>query len=101
MLLLTRRRETTIKSGKHQTAVSVVHKVMLLGKSKTKPLPSNKSAYELCSLFGDFFIVEKITKIRKSIPTESNDYNPEVPESSSTIRAGAQDVYSCEKGQKV
>ena len=57
---------------------------MLLGKSKTTPLPSDKSASELCSLFGDFF-VEKISKIRNSIPTESNDDNPEVPECSSTM----------------
>ena len=57
---------------------------MLLGKCKTTPLPSDKSASELCSLFGDFF-VEKISKIRNSIPTESNDDNPEVPECSSTM----------------
>ena len=57
---------------------------MLLGKSKIKPLPSNKSPSELCSLFGDFF-VEKISKIRNSIPAESNTDNPEVPESSSTM----------------
>ena len=69
------------KSWKHQLFF-IVH--LLLGKSKTTPLPSDKSASELCSLFGDFF-VEKISKIRNSIPTESNDDNPEVPECSSTM----------------
>ena len=61
---------------------SVVH--LLLGKSKATPLPSDKSASELCSLFGDFFD-EKISKIRNSIPTESSDDNPDVPECSSTM----------------
>ena len=68
--------------GNTKQLFSVVH--LLLGKSKTTPLPSDKSASELCSLFGDFF-VEKISKIRNSIPTESNDDNPEVPECSSTM----------------
>ena len=68
--------------GNTKQLFSVVH--LLLGKSKTTPLPSNKSASELCSLFGDFF-VEKISKIRNSIPAESNSDNPEVPESSSTM----------------
>ena len=68
--------------GNTKQLFSVVH--LVLGKSKTKPLPSNKSASELCSLFGDFF-VEKISKIRNSIPAESNSDNPEVPESSSTM----------------
>ena len=66
--------------GNTKQLFSVVH--LLLGKSK--PLPSNKSASELCSLFADFF-VEKISKIRNSIPAESNSDNPEVPESSSTM----------------
>ena len=52
--------------GNTKQLFSVVH--LLIGKSKTTPLPSNKSASELCSLFGDFF-VEKISKIRNSIPT--------------------------------
>ena len=68
--------------GNTKQLFSVVH--LLLGKSKTKPLPSNKSASELCSLFADFF-VEKISKIRNSFPAESNSDNPEVPESSSTM----------------
>ena len=68
--------------GNTKQLFSVVH--LLLGKSKTTPLPSNKSASELCSLFGDFF-VEKISKIRNSIPAETNCDNPEVPESSSTM----------------
>ena len=68
--------------GNIKQLFSVVH--LLLGRSKTKPLPSNKSASVLCSLFGDLF-VEKISKIRNSIPTESNSDNPEVPESSRTM----------------
>ena len=68
--------------GNTKQLFSVVH--LLLGKSKTTPLPSDKSASELCSLFGDFF-VEKISKIRNSIPTKSNDDNLEVPECSSTM----------------
>ena len=60
--------------GNTKQLFSVVH--LLLGKSK--------SASELCSLFGDFF-VEKISKIRNYIPTESNDDNPEVPECLSTM----------------
>ena len=68
--------------GNTKQLFSVVH--LLLGKSKTTPLPSDKSASELWSLFGNFF-VEKISKIRNSIPTESNDDNPEVPECSSTM----------------
>ena len=68
--------------GNTKQLFSVVH--LLLGKSKTTPLLSDKSASELCSLFGDFF-VEKISKIRNSIPTESNDDNPEVPACSSTM----------------
>ena len=68
--------------GNTKQLFSVVH--LLLGKSKTKPLPSDKSASELCSLFGDFF-VEKISQIRNPIPTESNDDNPEVLECSSTM----------------
>ena len=68
--------------GNTKQLFSVVH--LLLGKSKNTPLPSNKSASELCSLFGDFS-VEKISKIRNSIPAESNSDNHEVPESSSTM----------------
>ena len=62
--------------GNTKQLFSVVH--LLLGKYKTKPLPSNKSASELCTLFCDLF-VEKISKIRYSIPAESNASNPEVP----------------------
>ena len=68
--------------GNTKQLFSVVH--LRPGKSKTTPLPSDKSASELCSLFGDFF-VEKISKIRNFIPTKSNDDNPEVPECSSTM----------------
>ena len=78
--------------GNTKQLFSVVH--LLLGKSKTTPLPSNKSASELCSLFGDFF-VEKISKIGNSIPAESNSDNPEVPESSSGTYYGVLQKCDC------
>lgn len=68
--------------GDSKQLFKVVNK--LLGKSNTSPMPSSTSDTELASMFSDFF-VQKITKIRSSIVSETTPTHSDIPSVNSAL----------------
>ena len=69
--------------SEHQGDIKHLFRIVnsLLGKSSSSPLPSDKTSTELVGMFSDFF-VEKITKIRNSIPTVPRPLEADFPSNS-------------------